>query len=118
MTAVRAWAERIVPANSAERAAAFVTLLVAQPLYGALLPFGRARLFRSVRDMTLPDWAQPFANSWGQFFLKYLLSDPRVTAAIPGTDNPAHMADNLGAMRGPLPDPDQRRRMVAFADSL
>ena len=82
------------------------------------LPFGRARLFRSVQGMTLPDWAQPFANSWGQFFLKYLLSDPRVTAVIPGTGNPAHMADNLGAMRGPLPDPDQRRRMVAFADAL
>ena len=82
------------------------------------LPFGRARLFRSVQGMTLPDWAQPFADSWGQFFLKYLLSDPRVTAVIPGTGNPAHMADNLGAMRGPLPDPDQRRRMVVFADSL
>ena len=82
------------------------------------LPFGRARLFRSVQGMTLPDWAQPFANSWGQFFLKYLLSDPRVTAVIPGTGNPAHMADNIGAMRGPLPDSDQRRRMVAFADAL
>jgi len=82
------------------------------------LPFGRARLFRSVQGMTLPDWAQPFADSWGQFFLKYLLSDPRVTAVIPGTGNPAHMADNIGAMRGPLPDSDQRRRMVAFADAL
>jgi len=82
------------------------------------LPFGRARLFRSVRGMTLPDWAQPFAATWAQFFLKYLLSDPRVTAVIPGTGNPAHMTDNLSAMRGPLPDPDQRRRMVVFADSL
>ena len=82
------------------------------------LPFGRARLFRSVRGMALPDWAQPFAGSWAQFFLKYLLSDPRVTAVIPGTGDPAHMTDNLGAMRGPLPDPDQRRRMVAFADAL
>ena len=82
------------------------------------LPFGRARLFRSVRGMALPDWAQPFAGSWAQFFLKYLLSDPRVTAVIPGTGDAAHMTDNLGAMRGPLPDPDQRRRMVAFADAL
>lgn len=82
------------------------------------LPFGRARLFRSVRGIALPDWAQPFAGSWAQFFLKYLLSDPRVTAVIPGTGDAAHMTDNLGAMRGPLPDPDQRRRMVAFADAL
>jgi aryl-alcohol dehydrogenase-like predicted oxidoreductase len=41
-----------------------------------------------------------------------------VTAVIPGTSNPAHMADNLGAMSGRLPDPDQRNRMVAFVDSL
>jgi aryl-alcohol dehydrogenase-like predicted oxidoreductase len=81
------------------------------------LPFGRARLFRAA-GMALPDWAQPFAGSWAQFFLKYLLSDPRVTAVIPGTGDAAHMTDNLGAMRGPLPDPDQRKRMAAFADTL
>jgi aryl-alcohol dehydrogenase-like predicted oxidoreductase len=82
------------------------------------LPFGRARLFRSVRGKTLPDWAQPFADSWAQFFLKYLLSDSRVTAVIPGTGDAVHMTDNIGAMRGPLPDPDQRRRMVALIDAL
>jgi aryl-alcohol dehydrogenase-like predicted oxidoreductase len=53
----------------------------------------------------LPDWARVFANSWGQFFLKYLLGDPRVTAVIPGTGDPRHMADNAAAMRGPFPDP-------------
>jgi len=82
------------------------------------LPFGRARLFRAVHGKEVPDWARGFADSWGQFFLKYLLSDSRVTAVIPGTADPAHMADNLGAMRGPLPDPDQRKQMVAFADAL
>ena len=82
------------------------------------LPYGRARLFRAVHGKELPDWARGFANSWGQFFLKYLLGDPRVTAVIPGTDNPGHMADNAGAMRGPLPDPDQRRRMVEFIEAL
>src|SRR5690348_9881143 len=81
------------------------------------LPFGRGRLFRAVRGQQIPDWAQGFAKSWGQFFLKFLLADPRVTAVIPGTANPAHMADNLGAMRGPLPDPDQRRRMLAFIEA-
>ncbi len=82
------------------------------------LPFGRARLFRAVHGKELPDWARGFADSWAQFFLKYLLADPRVTAVIPGTADAAHMADNAGAMRGPLPDPDQRRQMVEFADAL
>ncbi len=82
------------------------------------LPFGRARLFQAVKGVAIPDWARGFAESWGQFFLKYLLADPRVTAVIPGTADPAHMADNLGAMRGPLPDPDQRRQMVAFIEAL
>jgi aryl-alcohol dehydrogenase-like predicted oxidoreductase len=82
------------------------------------LPFGRGRLFGSVRSTAIPDWAGEFAGSWAQFFLKYLLGDPRVTTVIPGTANPAHMLDNLGAMRGRLPDPDQRKRMVAFVDAL
>jgi aryl-alcohol dehydrogenase-like predicted oxidoreductase len=82
------------------------------------LPFGRARLFSAVRGKEIPDWARGFANSWAQFFLKYLLADPRVTAVIPGTSDAAHMTDNLGAIRGTLPDPDQRRRMVAFVETL
>ena len=82
------------------------------------LPFGRARLFRAVRGKEIPDWARSFANSWAQFFLKYLLTDPRVTVVIPGTSDAGHMRDNLGAMRGPLPDADQRRQMEAFAATL
>lgn len=82
------------------------------------LPYGRGRLFRAVRGKQLPEWAQMFANSWGQFFLKYLLSDTRLTAVIPGTSDPVHMADNIGAMRGSLPDSDIRRRMVAFVEAL
>jgi aryl-alcohol dehydrogenase-like predicted oxidoreductase len=82
------------------------------------LPFGRGRLFRAVRGKAIPDWAKDFAGSWAQFFLKYLLADERVTGVIPGTSNPVHMADNLNAMRGRLPDPDQRKRMVAFVESL
>jgi aryl-alcohol dehydrogenase-like predicted oxidoreductase len=82
------------------------------------LPFGRGRLFSAVRGKTVPDWAKDFAGSWAQFFVKFLLADERVTAVIPGTSNPAHMLDNLGAMSGPLPDPDQRKRMVAFIESV
>ncbi len=82
------------------------------------LPFGRGRLFHAVRGQAIPDWGTGFAGSWAQFFLKYLLGDERVTAVIPGTSDPAHMADNLGAMRGALPDQEQRKRMAAFIDSL
>jgi len=99
--------QRILPA-AAEVKSAVLTAL----------PFGRGRLFRAVHGQELPDWARAFAGSWAQFFLKYLLGDPRVTAVIPGTADSAHMTDNLGAMHGPLPDPEQRQRMVAFIGSL
>jgi aryl-alcohol dehydrogenase-like predicted oxidoreductase len=94
--------------------------LAAQVKAGVLtaLPYGNGRLFRAVHGKELPEWARVFANSWGQFFLKYLLADERVTAVIPGTSDARHMADNAGAMRGSLPDPDQRRRMVEFIESL
>jgi aryl-alcohol dehydrogenase-like predicted oxidoreductase len=75
-------------------------------------------LFRAVRARTVPDWAQGFAASWAQFFLKYLIADARVTAVIPGTSDARHMVDNLGAMRGALPDAAQRRRMVAYIESI
>jgi aryl-alcohol dehydrogenase-like predicted oxidoreductase len=99
--------KRILP-TAAEVKAAVLTAL----------PFGRARLFRAVRGRDVPDWAHGFADSWAQFFLKDLLGDPRVTAVIPGTSDSLHMSDNLGAMHGPLPNPDQRKRMVEFADTL
>ncbi len=82
------------------------------------LPFGRGRLFRAVRGRPLPDGAESFAGSWAPFFLKYLLGDPCVTAVIPGTADPTHMTDNLGAMHGALPDPDQRRQMVRLIETL
>jgi aryl-alcohol dehydrogenase-like predicted oxidoreductase len=83
------------------------------------LPFARNRLLRAVRGQKLPEWAADFdAASWGQFFLKYLLGNEAVTAVIPGTSNPEHMADNLGAGRGRLPDTGQRQRMVAFFEAL
>jgi len=103
--------------REAERA---ILPLAAQVGAGVLtaVPYGNGRLFRAVHGKELPEWARAFANSWGQFFLKYLLADTRVTAVIPGTSDAGHMADNAGAMRGPLPDPAQRRRMVQFVESL
>jgi aryl-alcohol dehydrogenase-like predicted oxidoreductase len=83
------------------------------------LPFGRGNLFRATRGKEVPSWGLDFdASSWGQFFLKYLLGNETVTAVIPGTTNPAHMADNLGAGIGRLPDKAQREKMVAFWQSI
>ena len=81
------------------------------------LPFGNGRLFR-IRGKTIPDWASGFAGSWAQFLLKYLLGDRRVTADIPGTGDPKHLIDNLGAMRGRLPDPTERAKMISFIETL
>ena len=86
------------------------------------LPFGGRRdgnLFSRVRGQPLPDWASEFeARSWGQFFLKYVLSHPAVTCAIPGMTKVANLEDNLGAAQGRLPDAAMRKRMEAFWDSL
>lgn len=83
------------------------------------LPLGRGGLFRKVRGKPLPDFAQEFdCASWGQFFLKFLLGNPTVTAVIPGTGNAEHMADNLAAGHGRLPDAAMRIRMVQYLESL
>lgn len=80
-------------------------------------PYMTGRLFRAVGDRPLPDWATEFAESWGQFFLKYIVSHPAVTCAIPATSKLRHMADNLGAGFGSLPDSETRSRMEQFIDA-
>ena len=62
----------------------------------------------------LPEWAHEFASSWGQFFLKFILSHPAVTCVIPATSKPHHMIDNLGAGIGEMPDAATRKRMADF----
>jgi aryl-alcohol dehydrogenase-like predicted oxidoreductase len=83
------------------------------------LPFGRQRLWDRVRGQALPDWAADFdAASWAQFFLKFVLAHPAVTAVTPATGSVAHMLDNLGAARGRLPDAGMRERMIAHLEGL
>ncbi|MBW2465096.1 MAG: aldo/keto reductase [Deltaproteobacteria bacterium] len=85
----------------------------------AYMPFGRGRMWARLGDRPLPDWAAEFdAHSWAQFMLKFVVAHPAVTVACPGTSDPAHMADNLGAGRGRIPNPDQLDRMIRLADSL
>jgi diketogulonate reductase-like aldo/keto reductase len=75
-------------------------------------PFEQGRLFRAARGKKLPEWAAEFdCASWAQLFLKYLLGDPAVTVVIPATNKPDHLADNLKAGYGRLPDPQQREQI-------
>jgi len=83
------------------------------------LPFGRGSLFNALRDQKLPDWAKEFdCHSWAQFLLKYVVSHPAVTCAIPGTTKPHHAQDNFSAALGRLPDAGLRRKQEQFFDAL
>lgn len=86
------------------------------------LPFGGRRdgnLFSRVRGQELPGWANEIgAKSWGQLFLKYVISHPAVTCVIPGMTRLANLEDNLAAAQGTLPDAAMRRRMESWWDSL
>jgi aryl-alcohol dehydrogenase-like predicted oxidoreductase len=82
-------------------------------------PFGRTRLWRRVGDRPLPDWAAEIgAQSWAQFFLKFVASHPTVTAITPATSRATNMIDNLGGGRGALPDAALRQRMIDLVDAL
>ena len=101
-------AERILPLAADKGIAVLVNL-----------PLGRGSLFKKVGDLPLPDWAIEFdCDSWAQFFLKYVVSHPAVTCAIPGMTRARHVADNLGAALGRLPDSNQRKRQEQFLDGL
>ena len=82
-------------------------------------PFAEGAMFRRVSGNPLPPWAAEFgAASWAQFFLKWIVGHAAVTCAIPGTGKPEHIADNVAAGLGALPDERQRRRMAEYYDAL
>jgi diketogulonate reductase-like aldo/keto reductase len=100
--------ERLLPA-AAQRGIAVLTNM----------PFEKARLFKIVEGRKLPDFAKELeATTWAQFFLKWVISNPNVTCALPSTSNPAHALENVAALRGPLPDRDMRVRMVRHMETL
>jgi aryl-alcohol dehydrogenase-like predicted oxidoreductase len=105
----RAAAEEVLPTALEKRVAVLINL-----------PFGGRRdgnLFSRVAGAELPDWAAEIgATGWSQVFLKYVVSHPAVTAAIPGMTKLAHLEDNLDAARGRMPDAALRARMEKYWD--
>jgi diketogulonate reductase-like aldo/keto reductase len=82
-------------------------------------PFAEGAMFRRVRGKPVPEWAREAGMAtWAQYFLKWIVSHPAVTCAIPGTGRADHLADNLGAGTGPLPGEALRARMAGHFDSL
>ena len=82
-------------------------------------PYEKGSLFGAVKGKQLPEWAAEYdISSWGQFFLKFILSHPAVTCVIPGTSNPKHVADNMGAGFGNLPDEKGRKKMMEFGEQI
>ncbi len=80
-------------------------------------PFDSGDLFQLVKGRALPGWAAEYdIESWAQYFLKYILSHPAVTCVIPGTSNPRHVVDNMGAGYGRLPDERGRKRMIEYLE--
>jgi diketogulonate reductase-like aldo/keto reductase len=76
-------------------------------------PFGGGGLLRGLADRPLPSWAAEIGcTGWAQLLLKYVVSHPAVTCAIPGTSRPQHMQDNVAAGMGVMPDGAMRRRMA------
>ena len=82
-------------------------------------PFGRTRLWRRVEGREVPAWGAEFdAKTWAQFFLKFIVSHPDVTATTPATSQAKNMIDNLGGGVGKLPNAEQRKRMIELVDAL
>jgi len=82
-------------------------------------PFGGGDLFSRTRSKPLPDWTAEFGcHSWAQFFLKWIVANAAVTCAIPATDKPRHLEENLQGGIGALPDAKTRQRMIELVSSL
>ncbi len=82
-------------------------------------PFRQGALFDYFERRPLPDWAGEFdCVNWAQFFLKFIVSHPTVSCAIPATTRVDHMRENMGAATGRLPDPEMRARMIRYVSGL
>lgn len=94
-----------------------IAIMVAEPLGGRFAP-GAKPLMDQIANRPLPSWAADIdASTWGQFFLKYVISHPAVTCAIPGSTKLEHLEDNQAGGRGRLPDSAMRSRMETYWDT-
>ncbi len=95
-----------------------LAVLIAAP-FGGLRSGGASAAFARVQGRALPDWTRELGvTSWGQLLLKYVVSHPAVTCAIPGTTAVSHLTDNLQAARGRLLDAGERARLETLWDSM
>lgn len=82
-------------------------------------PYEGGQLFRKVKNVALPTWAKAYdIHSWGQYFLKFILSHPAITCVIPGTSKLKHLEDNMAAGLGSLPDEKGREKLASFLQNL
>jgi len=82
-------------------------------------PFRQGTLIGTVQRHPLPSWAAEMdCVNWAQFLLKFIVSNPAITCAIPATSRVAHVLENMGAAHGRLPDESLRRRMIAHIEKL
>ncbi|MFP4487415.1 MAG: aldo/keto reductase [Campylobacterales bacterium] len=82
-------------------------------------PFEGGELFNYYEKHPLPSWASEYdINNWAQFFLKFIISHPSVTCAIPATTQVQHMKENMGAMRGVMPDEPTRQKMASYIKEI
>lgn len=82
-------------------------------------PFQQGALIDWAKRHPLPPWSQEIGcTNWAQFLLKFIVSHPALTCAIPATSQVSHLHENMGAARGRLPDAAFRRRMVSYIESL
>lgn len=106
----------------AEREAEARLLPLAQELGVAVIvnrPYAQGSLFARTRGKPLPDWAADIdCTTWAQFFLKWIVSHPAVTCAIPASRKVEHMRQNALAGTGRMPDPAQRAAMARYFDAL
>ena len=80
-------------------------------------PFQEGALLKRLARRPLPAWAAEIGcASWAEVALKFVVSHPAVTCAIPATSRPDHLRENMRALVGPLPDAALRRRMIAAAE--
>ncbi len=82
-------------------------------------PFEKGRLFRLAEGKNIPAWCRDAGiNSWGEFFLKFIVSHPAVTCVIPATSDLRHLQENINGGTGQLPDAGMREKMAAWIQQL